>query len=159
MPSQTQFAVPLTGTPRPPLPLEHLNPHIKTRQYSLNISLTRLAHCLPNLAVDTSNLPTVKFQEIIREGQSTIVRRPTSYSQIFFELFYVTVIGSTHESPDSASNQSPICLPFASFPFRSLQVTRLSSAVLIQARSASQPCSVLRSQQLAMNRRGQRLTG
>lgn len=31
MPSQTQFAAPLAGTPRPPLPLEHLNPHIKTR--------------------------------------------------------------------------------------------------------------------------------
>ncbi|KAI0250286.1 hypothetical protein BJV78DRAFT_1221049 [Lactifluus subvellereus] len=56
MPSQPpQFAAPLAGTPRPPLPLEHLNPHIKT--------------------LDTSNLPNVKFQEIIREGQSTIVAR------------------------------------------------------------------------------------
>ncbi|KAH9178289.1 hypothetical protein EDB89DRAFT_2181077 [Lactarius sanguifluus] len=52
MPSQTQFTVPLTGVPRPPLPLEHLNPHIKT--------------------FDSANVPTVKFQEIIREGQSTI---------------------------------------------------------------------------------------
>ncbi|KAH9068316.1 hypothetical protein EDB83DRAFT_2375683 [Lactarius deliciosus] len=55
MPSQTQFTVPLTGVPRPPLPLEHLNPHIKT--------------------FDSANVPTVKFQEIIREGQSTIVAR------------------------------------------------------------------------------------
>ncbi|KAH9031096.1 hypothetical protein EDB84DRAFT_1493589 [Lactarius hengduanensis] len=55
MPSQTQFTVPLTGVPRPPLPLEHLNPHIKT--------------------FDAANVPTVKFQEIIREGQSTIVAR------------------------------------------------------------------------------------
>ncbi|KAI9440063.1 hypothetical protein H4582DRAFT_1944773 [Lactarius indigo] len=55
MPSQTQFTAPLTGVPRPPLPLEHLNPHIKT--------------------FDSANIPTVKFQEIIREGQSTIVAR------------------------------------------------------------------------------------
>ncbi|KAN0138953.1 hypothetical protein V8E53_003341 [Lactarius tabidus] len=54
MPS-TQFSVPLSGVPRPPLPIEHLNPHIKS--------------------FDSANIPTVKFQEIIREGQSTIVAR------------------------------------------------------------------------------------
>ena len=31
-PSQSQFTPPLAGTPRPPLPLEHLNPHIKSCQ-------------------------------------------------------------------------------------------------------------------------------
>ena len=36
MPSQSQFVAPLVGTPRPPLPLEHLNPHIKSRQCHLN---------------------------------------------------------------------------------------------------------------------------
>ncbi|KAI9512024.1 hypothetical protein F5148DRAFT_974192 [Russula earlei] len=55
MPTQPHFVVPLAGTPRPLLPLEHLNPHIKS--------------------LDSSNLPAVKFQEIIREGQSTIVAR------------------------------------------------------------------------------------
>jgi len=55
MPSQSQFVAPLAGTPRPPLPIDHLNPHIKS--------------------LDSSNLPAVKFQEIIREGQSTIVAR------------------------------------------------------------------------------------
>jgi len=40
MPSQPQFVVPLAGTPRPPLPLEHLNPHIKSRQYYHFLSWT-----------------------------------------------------------------------------------------------------------------------
>ncbi|KAI0303836.1 hypothetical protein B0F90DRAFT_1709452 [Multifurca ochricompacta] len=71
MPSQTQFIAPLTGTPRPSLPLEHLNPHIKS--------------------IDSSNLPNVKFQEIIREGQSTIVARmkvptPTGHAFILRRL-------------------------------------------------------------------------
>jgi hypothetical protein len=76
MPSQSQFAAPLAGTPRPPLPMENLNPHIKSRQYCLSVFPIRPARFLPHLAstVDSSNLPNVKFQEIIREGQSTIVR-------------------------------------------------------------------------------------
>jgi hypothetical protein len=77
MPSQPQFVTPLAGTPRPPLPVEHLNPHIKSRQYYFNPFPIQLARFLTSLylTVDSSNLPTVKFQEIIREGQSTIVRR------------------------------------------------------------------------------------
>ncbi|KAI0065094.1 hypothetical protein BV25DRAFT_1989350 [Artomyces pyxidatus] len=55
MPSYTSYQSPLAGAPRPPLPLEHVNPHIKK--------------------LDATNLPAVKFQEIIREGQSTIVAR------------------------------------------------------------------------------------
>ncbi|KAI0264515.1 hypothetical protein BC834DRAFT_826522 [Gloeopeniophorella convolvens] len=55
MPPQTQYSAPLAGSPRPSLPVDHLNPHIKT--------------------LDSANLPAVKFQEIIREGQSTIVAR------------------------------------------------------------------------------------
>ena len=71
MPSQTQFSVPLTGVPRPPLPVEHLNPHIKSCSYPL----TTPAQFSPHPpSVDSANTPTVKFQEIIREGQSTIVR-------------------------------------------------------------------------------------
>ncbi|THH20721.1 hypothetical protein EW146_g663 [Bondarzewia mesenterica] len=55
MPSHTQFVAPLTGAPRPPLPLQHMNPHVK----SLN----------------PASIPTVKYQEIIRDGQSTVVAR------------------------------------------------------------------------------------
>ncbi|KAF8501505.1 hypothetical protein F5888DRAFT_1672895 [Russula emetica] len=78
MPSQSQFVAPLAGTPRPPLPIDHLNPHIKSRQCPFSHSPTS-PH--PRLTVDSSNLPAVKFQEIIREGQSTIVRPILSCSQ------------------------------------------------------------------------------
>ncbi|TFY67758.1 hypothetical protein EVG20_g3834 [Dentipellis fragilis] len=61
----------MSGVPRPDLPYEHINPHIK--------SLT------------ASNLPAVKFQEIIRDGQSTIVARmkvptPTGHAFILRRL-------------------------------------------------------------------------
>ncbi|KAA1467506.1 hypothetical protein DENSPDRAFT_769319 [Dentipellis sp. KUC8613] len=61
----------MSGAPRPDLPYEHINPHIK--------SLT------------ASNLPAVKFQEIIRDGQSTIVARmkvptPTGHAFILRRL-------------------------------------------------------------------------
>ncbi|KAI0359831.1 hypothetical protein OH77DRAFT_870999 [Trametes cingulata] len=49
------FAVPKPGIPRPPLPLDHANPHIRH--------------------IDASKPPAVKFQEIVRDGQSTIVGR------------------------------------------------------------------------------------
>jgi len=71
MPSQSQFVTPLAGTPRPSLPIDHINPHIKSRQCSFPHPS---ASPHPRLTVESSNLPAVKFQEIIREGQSTIVR-------------------------------------------------------------------------------------
>ncbi|KAI0775181.1 hypothetical protein BD413DRAFT_471506 [Trametes elegans] len=49
------FAVPKPGIPRPPLPHDHANPHIRH--------------------LDASKPPAVKFQEIVRDGQSTIVGR------------------------------------------------------------------------------------
>ncbi|KAI0749786.1 hypothetical protein C8Q80DRAFT_1269603 [Daedaleopsis nitida] len=52
--SAKHFAVPKPGVPRPPLPAE-LNPHIR--------------------AMDTSKPPPVKFQEIVRDGVTTIVGR------------------------------------------------------------------------------------
>jgi hypothetical protein len=79
MPSHSQFAAPLAGMPRPPLPVDHLNPHIKSRQCPFSFTLR--PHLTP-ASVDVSNLPAVKFQEIIREGQSTIVRPLPSCSRI-----------------------------------------------------------------------------
>ncbi|TFY75435.1 hypothetical protein EWM64_g8580 [Hericium alpestre] len=55
MPIHTQYTAPLAGAPRPPLPFDHFNPNIQS--------------------MTASNLPSVKFQEIIRDGQSTIVAR------------------------------------------------------------------------------------
>ncbi|PIL35550.1 transcription factor [Ganoderma sinense ZZ0214-1] len=49
------FAVPKPGVPRPALPLEHVNPHLRS--------------------IDASKPPAVKFQEIVRDGQATIVGR------------------------------------------------------------------------------------
>ncbi|KAI8980211.1 hypothetical protein BD414DRAFT_538580 [Trametes punicea] len=54
-PTSKHFAVPKPGFPRPALPREYANPHIKQ--------------------LDASKPPTVKFQEIVRDGQSTIVGR------------------------------------------------------------------------------------
>ncbi|EJF64927.1 hypothetical protein BD309DRAFT_852918 [Dichomitus squalens] len=55
MPATKHYAVPKPGIPRPPLPLDHVNPHIRT--------------------IDASKPPPVKFQEIVRDGQATIVGR------------------------------------------------------------------------------------
>ncbi|KAH9846688.1 hypothetical protein C2E23DRAFT_766678 [Lenzites betulinus] len=65
------YAVPKPGVPRPPLPQDHVNPHI--RQF------------------DASKSPAVKFQEIVRDGQSTIVGRikiptPTGHAFILRRL-------------------------------------------------------------------------
>ncbi|KAI1796845.1 hypothetical protein LXA43DRAFT_911025 [Ganoderma leucocontextum] len=49
------FAVPKPGVPRPPLPLDHVNAHLRT--------------------IDASKPPAVKFQEIVRDGQATVVGR------------------------------------------------------------------------------------
>ncbi|KAI0671772.1 hypothetical protein C8Q78DRAFT_797358 [Trametes maxima] len=49
------FAVPKPGIPRPQLPVEHTNPNIRQ--------------------LDAFKPPSVKFQEIVRDGQSTIVGR------------------------------------------------------------------------------------
>ncbi|KAH9945160.1 uncharacterized protein BXZ73DRAFT_38883 [Epithele typhae] len=55
-PTSKLLAVPKPGVPRPALPVEHANPHIR--------------------AMDASKPPpAVKFQEIVREGQATIVGR------------------------------------------------------------------------------------
>ncbi|OJT07457.1 hypothetical protein TRAPUB_1700 [Trametes pubescens] len=54
-PNGKHFATPKPGVPRPPLPYALANPHIKQ--------------------VDASKPPAVKFQEIVRDGQSTIVGR------------------------------------------------------------------------------------
>ncbi|KAI0309919.1 hypothetical protein OF83DRAFT_1071332 [Amylostereum chailletii] len=55
MPSHTQYSAPLSAAVRPPLPFDHQNPIVKS--------------------MTADNLPAVKFQEIIRDGQSTIVAR------------------------------------------------------------------------------------
>ncbi|OSD06603.1 hypothetical protein PYCCODRAFT_1360769 [Trametes coccinea BRFM310] len=54
-PANKHFAVPKPGVARPPLPTQHANPHIRH--------------------LDASKPPTVKFQEIMRDGQSTVVGR------------------------------------------------------------------------------------
>lgn len=151
MPSQTQFTVPLTGVPRPPLPLEHLNPHIKTCSYSLSRPARFSPHRPP---VDSANIPTVKFQEIIREGQSTIVR-PIIFllTNPFLTSFTQPLQVARMKVPTvrlvdlSSASHLPHC-------FHSPQVTRSSFAVSIRARSVLQPCFVPRSPPLATNRRG-----
>ena len=69
-PSHKHFAVPKPGIPRPVLPSEHLNPHIRASPSRL--LLGPFQHS-PLAAVDASKPPAVKFQEIVREGQATIV--------------------------------------------------------------------------------------
>ncbi|KAI0331877.1 hypothetical protein GY45DRAFT_1275171 [Cubamyces sp. BRFM 1775] len=54
-PTNKHFAVPKAGYGRPELPLEHANPHLRQ--------------------LDASKPPAVKFQEIMRDFQSTIVGR------------------------------------------------------------------------------------
>ncbi|KAI0833517.1 hypothetical protein BC628DRAFT_1414292 [Trametes gibbosa] len=72
MPSNGKhFAVPKPGVPRPPLPQDHANPHIRQ--------------------IDALKPPAVKFQEIVRDGQSTIVGRikiptPTGHAFILRRL-------------------------------------------------------------------------
>ncbi|CDO68950.1 hypothetical protein BN946_scf185000.g93 [Trametes cinnabarina] len=70
-PVNKHFAVPKPGVPRPALPREHANPHIRQ--------------------LDASKPPTVKFQEIMRDGQSTVVGRvkiptPTGHAFILRRL-------------------------------------------------------------------------
>ncbi len=132
MPSQTQFTAPLAGVPRPPLPLEHLNPHIKTCSYPLSGPARFSRHPPP---VDSANVPTVKFQEIIREGQSTIVRPiilllASPFFTPFTQLLQVARMKvPTVRSLDlSSASHLPHC-------FHSPQVTRSSFAVSIRVRS------------------------
>ena len=66
------FAVPKPGVPRPTLPLEHANPHLRTSP-SLPHPPHRPITYSPSL-VDASKPPAVKFQEIVRDGQATVVR-------------------------------------------------------------------------------------
>ena len=70
-PASKLFAVPKPGVPRPKLPYSHANPHVATSPY---LPPARPAPVLTSFAVDASKPPTVKFQEIVREGQATIVR-------------------------------------------------------------------------------------
>lgn len=113
-PSTALDAFSLSVYPSNPTPCGYAPPTTSFRPSQSSYKITsvylpiRLARS-QLLTVDSSNLPTVKFQEIIREGQSTIVRRPPSSLRIFFELLSATVTGRPHESSNSAFNQISIC--------------------------------------------------
>lgn len=74
---------PQNGTPRatsisrPLLPFDHLNPYVKDSQYTRVVCLIGVHRLtttfLSSLVVDQAKIPPVKFQEIVRDGQSTIV--------------------------------------------------------------------------------------
>lgn len=72
MPAHTQYLAPLSGAPRPALPIDHINPFVKSRTSPASSNHGH-ADILISLPVTPSNVPSVKFQEIIRDGQSTIV--------------------------------------------------------------------------------------
>ena len=82
---------PRTSVPRPPLPTENANPHLQAGQSYFN---SILSHPIGDLTirtysiVDASRPPPVKFQEIIRDGQATIV---SSYSLTFCTLHGFTL--------------------------------------------------------------------
>ncbi|KAI0635961.1 hypothetical protein C8Q77DRAFT_1170434 [Trametes polyzona] len=70
-PNGKHIVAPKVGVPRPELPRQHANPHIRQ--------------------IDASKPPAVKFQEIVRDGQSTIVGRikiptPTGHAFILRRL-------------------------------------------------------------------------
>jgi hypothetical protein len=120
---------------------------------------TRLSSQRTHRLVDSANVPTVKFQEIIREGQSTIVRPiavlpANPFLTSFTQPLQVARMKVPTVRPLDLSSAShlPHC-------FHSPPVTRSSFAVSIRARSVSQPCFVPRSPPLATNRRGWRRTG
>lgn len=83
---------PRTSVPRPPLPTENANPHLQAGQSYFN---SILSHPIGDLTirtysiVDASRPPPVKFQEIIRDGQATIV---SSHSLTFCTIHGFTLV-------------------------------------------------------------------
>lgn len=74
--NRTNGALKPTLMQRPPLPVGHANPLIATRPSFSFVShqeTDRISAFPYFFAVDPVKIPPVKFQEIVREGQTTVV--------------------------------------------------------------------------------------
>jgi hypothetical protein len=124
---------PLSGVTLSPYSISIL---INSRQCSFSHLLT-LPH--PCLTVDSFSLPMVKFQEIIRKEQSTIVRPLPSCLQTDS---FTTHVGHTDEGSDCMSNQHSLFFLICFTDPHSLQVTCSSFNALIPVQSVP-PASAL----------------